>query len=274
MSTARPSAADISAMATMARPRCRRKMAIGRTNRVRHGRHSLPATAGGARRGAIGYARAMRLALHSGVARALTPLALAALLAGACKTQPRETDTAPPRTPVASGGGQSATEAPAAEAKAPAPAASATDVATGKRGAVTSAEKHATAIGNAVLEKGGNAVDAAVAVGFALGVTHPTAGNIGGGGFMVIRSPTGSDRARLPRDRARQGQPRHVPRQDGKPTHGQPARPARGRHPGRRGRASPWRTRSTARCRGRTWSSRRSRWPATGTRSIASTPRR
>jgi len=65
-------------------------------------------------------------------------------------------------------------------------------VAVGRKGAVTSAEAHATDIGLAVLEKGGNGVDAAVAVGFALGVTHPSAGNIGGGGFMVIRLPDGT----------------------------------------------------------------------------------
>jgi gamma-glutamyltranspeptidase/glutathione hydrolase len=137
----------------------------------------------------------MRLghAFHSRVARALTPLALAALLAGGCRTQSSQTDPAPPRAPVASGGGPTAAgpAAGAAQGHQPAPAASATDVATGKRGAVTSAEKHATAIGRAVLEKGGNAVDAAVAVGLALGVTHPTAGNIGGGGFMIIQFPDG-----------------------------------------------------------------------------------
>jgi gamma-glutamyltranspeptidase / glutathione hydrolase len=54
------------------------------------------------------------------------------------------------------------------------------------RGMVASQEAQATRIGVAVLEKGGNAVDAAVAVGFALAVTYPQAGNIGGGGFMLI----------------------------------------------------------------------------------------
>jgi gamma-glutamyltranspeptidase/glutathione hydrolase len=55
-------------------------------------------------------------------------------------------------------------------------------------GMVVAQEKLAARIGADILRRGGNAVDAAVATGFALAVTYPRAGNIGGGGFMIIHS--------------------------------------------------------------------------------------
>lgn len=60
------------------------------------------------------------------------------------------------------------------------------------QGMVVSADSLATLVGNDILRKNGNAVDAAVAVGFALAVTYPVAGNIGGGGFMLIREADGT----------------------------------------------------------------------------------
>jgi gamma-glutamyltranspeptidase/glutathione hydrolase len=60
-----------------------------------------------------------------------------------------------------------------------------------KYGMVVSQEETASNVGADVLREGGTAIDAAVATAFALAVTHPTAGNIGGGGFLVYRPATG-----------------------------------------------------------------------------------
>ncbi|MBU8923089.1 MAG: gamma-glutamyltransferase [Bacteroidales bacterium] len=59
-------------------------------------------------------------------------------------------------------------------------------------GMVSTACSEATSVGVAILEKGGNAIDAAVATGFALAVTFPSAGNIGGGGFLLARMDSGT----------------------------------------------------------------------------------
>jgi len=67
---------------------------------------------------------------------------------------------------------------------------------TAGNGMVVAQEQRSARIGIEILDRGGNAVDAAVAVGFALAVTYPRAGNIGGGGFMVIHlAKTGEDAA-------------------------------------------------------------------------------
>ena len=60
-----------------------------------------------------------------------------------------------------------------------------------ERGMVVSAQHLATRVGVDVLKDGGNAVDAAVAVGYALAVVYPAAGNLGGGGFMTIQFADG-----------------------------------------------------------------------------------
>jgi gamma-glutamyltranspeptidase/glutathione hydrolase len=62
---------------------------------------------------------------------------------------------------------------------------------TARNGMVVAQEGRAALIGAEVLRRGGNAVDAAVAVGFAMAVTYPRAGNIGGGGFMLIHLARG-----------------------------------------------------------------------------------
>jgi len=63
----------------------------------------------------------------------------------------------------------------------------------GKNGIVVTTQHNASEIGLQILQQGGNAIDAAVAVGYALAVTDPCCGNIGGGGFMLIHLANGKD---------------------------------------------------------------------------------
>ena len=83
-----------------------------------------------------------------------------------------------------------------------------------KQGMVASVDATATQVGVDILKEGGNAVDAAVAVGYALAVTHPQAGNLGGGGFMYVNplEKWQYHGYRFPRNGTRQSDPRYVPR--------------------------------------------------------------
>jgi gamma-glutamyltranspeptidase/glutathione hydrolase len=99
---------------------------------------------------------------------------------------------------------------------APAMRASADEGMPSKDGMVVCTSAPACDAGAGVLAKGGNAVDAAVATAFALAVTHPSAGNIGGGGFMVVRSANGAVTTFDYRETAPQKSSRAMYMRDGK----------------------------------------------------------
>ncbi len=135
--------------------------------------------------------------------RAASVTLVAALVLPACDRNQSATPSpgASPTVPLGAGsqgGSNSAAPVPVPECAAsasptPAPAqlpaplqpGGATSVQS-ERGLVVSVEAAATRAGVAMLEAGGNAVDAAVATAYALAVTHPSAGNVGGGGFMLV----------------------------------------------------------------------------------------
>src|SRR3954454_12349409 len=96
------------------------------------------------------------------------------------------------------------------------PVAAPDDGVSSKDGLVVCASAPACDAGAAVLAKGGSAVDAAVATAFALAVTLPSAGNIGGGGFMVVRSSSGATTTVAYREKAPLQSTRTMYMRDGK----------------------------------------------------------
>src|SRR2546428_10818177 len=96
----------------------------------------------------------------------------------------------------------------------------------GRRAMVVSGQPLASEVGIEIIKQGGNAIDAAVGVGFALAVVLPEAGNIGGGGFIVYRDTTGRVRALDYRETAPAGASRDM--------YPDPAGPIPPRRPSRR----------------------------------------
>ena len=125
--------------------------------------------------------------------QALAPsVTLAALLAIVAGCQPPETPSASPSAFVEAGGAFPDGWPFAAEAS----PVTATD------GMVATTDEYASRVGVGVLARGGNAVDAAVATGLALAVVNPEAGNLGGGGFLMVRLADGSVHALDHREKA------------------------------------------------------------------------
>ena len=206
-------------------------------------------------------------------------LMLLVLAAGSCARAPASTPGEAPPKPSATQATAPPTSASSAPGVASAPATKAPSPDLGPppvihgggaksaksdHGMVVSVEAEATRAGVRVLEAGGNAVDAAVTVALVLAVTHPSAGNIGGGGFMLVRPKGGPTRAIDFRETA----PRRCPRDEfdamvaadgiGAVSVGVPGHGARARPRSREVRQAPFRA---------TRSPPPSSWPATDTAS-------
>lgn len=133
-------------------------------------------------------------------------------LAACGGVKPPETAPVAPRGPVTGPGAPSTPGAPASPAgtrrpliAANWPLAQRAKAVAGEHAMVVTGHPLASEVGVEILRRGGNAIDAAVAVGFALAVVHPIAGNVGGGGFMTIRMRDGSVRALDYRETAASG---------------------------------------------------------------------
>ena len=154
----------------------------------------------------LGCRRAARRSRH-GAARCWLP-------AAAARASPaqRVAGAGPPRSAAASAARPPSRPPGAARFRRTGPTRAGAAAPRSARAMVVTDNAIATHVGADVLAAGGNAVDAAVATAFALAVAFPTAGNIGGGGFLVARVGGKIVRARLPRGRSRRGDARHVPR--------------------------------------------------------------
>lgn len=168
--------------------------------------------------GPVGWGRGRRAGRLAPMLRraSFANCAAVALLLGAgvagCRTSGEPTDPAPAAASAKGEAEAPAETTPSTESRRRMPQgeAEAPRLALGTHGAVSSAEAHASEVGLAVLKKGGNAVDAAVAVGLALAVTHPSAGNLGGGGFLVLRMADGRTAAIDYREEAPSGASRDM----------------------------------------------------------------
>jgi gamma-glutamyltranspeptidase/glutathione hydrolase len=132
-----------------------------------------------------------------------TLAALSSLLA-ACGGAPGP-ETAPPPSPAAGAAGAARAAVIRGTPSIPATWTVHSSPVTGRKAMVVSAHPLASAAGMEIIKQGGNAIDAAVATGFALAVVLPDAGNIGGGGFIVSRNAAGDVQALDYREKAPQG---------------------------------------------------------------------